>query len=165
MFGKKNHSGTQGVTLVEVIIVISIVITLFSLVFGNMLNVRSTTTINTSLTTLITDIKNQQIKSMVGDTEGRGIPDNYGIYISGLNYTLFHGKTYSSSDSANFNINADTGYRFTTTFPGSQVTFTSGSGEIVSFTAGLNTISVKNTRTNEQQTIQLNKYGVVTNIN
>lgn len=165
MSWEKNRTNTQGITLIEVIIVISIVLTLFSLVFGNILNVRTNTTLNTSLTTLITDIKNQQIKSMVGDTEGRGIPDNYGIYIAGPNYALFHGKTYSSSGSANFNINADTGYQFTTTFPGNQVTFASGSGEIVSFTVGQNTISVRNTRTNETKTLQLNQYGVITNIN
>lgn len=165
MFERKNRSATQGITLIEVIIVISIVTTLFSLVFGNILNVRTTTTINTSLTTLIADIKNQQIKSMVGDTEGRGAPDNYGIYFSGSNYSLFHGQTYSSSGSGNFNINADTGYQFTTTFPGNQVIFASGSGEIVSFTTGLNTISVKNIRTNEMKTLQLNQYGVITSIN
>lgn len=161
----KKNPGLLGITLIEVIIVISIVTTLFGLVFGNILNVRSTTTINTSLTAIIADLKNQQIKSMVGDTEGRSSPDNYGVYISGPNYTLFHGQIYSESESTNFDINADTGYQFTTTFPGSQVIFASGSGEIVNFIENQNTVSIINTRTNEQKTIHINKYGVITTIN
>ena len=161
----KKKSSLLGITLIEIIIVISIITTLFGLVFGNILNVRSTTTINTSLTTLIADLKNQQIKSMVGDTEGRGAPDNYGIYISGSNYALFHGQIYSAAESTNFDIEADTGYQFTTTFPGNQVIFASGSGEIVNFTENQNTISVIDTRTNEEKTIHINKYGVITTIN
>jgi type II secretory pathway pseudopilin PulG len=157
----KKKSSLLGITLIEVIIVIAILTTLFGLVFGNILNVRSTTTISTSVTTLIADLKNQQIKSMAGDTEGRSSPDNYGIYISGPNYVLFHGQIYSASESANFDINADTGYQFTTTFPGNQVIFASGSGEIVNFTENQNTISVINTRTNEQKTIYINQYGVI----
>ena len=127
----------------------------------------STNTANFSgaLYTFIADFKNQQTKAMQGDTEGRGIPDTYSIFINSSSYTLFHGSTYNSTDTTNFDINTPDGYQITTTFPSSQIVFAKGSGEINPYTEGANSITIRNIRTTEQKVIQVNKFGIITSIN
>lgn len=154
-----------GFTLIEVIVVVSILLTLIGLIITNPLNLRESTSINTFVYTLITDIKNQQIKAMVGDTEGRGIPDTYSIYIEPTKYTLFHGQNYSDGDSSNFAVTVDDQYQLLTIFPSNKIVFASGSGEIVGFAQNQNTINIVDTRTGQQKVITINKYGVVTGIN
>lgn len=162
---KKISIKNRGFSLIETVVVLAVFAALLGLVMINILNSRSSTAINTSLSLLITDIKNQQTKAMLGDTEGRGVPDNYGVYVAPTQYTLFHGQTYSSSDSVNFNVKAENGFSFSTTFPNNQVIFASSSGEIVNFVPGQDTISAVEIRTGQQKTIQLNKYGVITSLN
>ena len=163
----KRHSSDarRGFTLIEVIVVVAIFLTLITLTITNPLNLRESTSINAFVYTLITDIKNQQIKSMVGDTEGRGIPDTYSIYIEPTKYTLFHGQNYSESDSSNFAVTVDNQYQFLTTFPSNKIVFASGSGEIVGFAQNQNTITIKDARTGQQKVITINKFGVATGIN
>lgn len=163
----KRHSSYKqvGFTFIEVIVVVSIFLTLIGLTIINPLNLRESTSINTFVYTLITDIKNQQIKSMVGDTEGRGIPDTYSIYIESAKYTLFHGQNYFEGDSSNFSVAVDDQYQLLTIFPGSKIVFAEGSGEIIGFAQNQNTITIKNARTGQQKVITINKFGVVTGIN
>lgn len=163
----KRHSSHKhaGFTFIEVIVVVAIFLTLIGLTITNPLNLRESTSINAFVYTLITDIKNQQIKAMVGDTEGRGTPDTYSIYIEPAKYTLFHGQNYSQSDSSNFSITVADQYQLLTTFPESKIVFSAGSGEIVGFVQNQDTITIRDARTGQQKVITINKYGVVTGIN
>lgn len=155
----------KGVTLVEVLIVFGIFSILAGLGFVNILNVRSSASVSSSEYTLISDIKNQQIKAMTGDTEGRGVPDTYGIYIQPNQYTLFHGQNYSAGDSSNFTVPITPDFNLSTTFASNKIVFASGSGEIINFISGQNSIMFTNTSTNVQSTIQLNKHGVIITVN
>ena len=155
----------DGISLIETVVVVAIFLSLISLIIVNLLNFRSSASVNTSLYTFITDLKNQQIKAMTGDTEGRGIPDTYSIYIEPTRYTLFHGVNYSFSDPTNFVVSAPSDYQLTTSFGSNKIIFASGSGEINSFVSGQNSIIFTNISTGQQKTIQINKYGVVVSIN
>ena len=155
----------KGFTLIETIIVIGILSVLIVLVAPSLLNLRSNTSINTTLDTVVTDLKSQQIKAMSGDTEGRGIPDNYSIYIQPSSYILFHGINYSQSDTSNISIPIETQYQLSTTFPSNKITFASGSGEIVGFLNGQNTITIREVGKSNQKVIILNKYGTITQFN
>lgn len=155
----------RGFTLIETIVVMGIVFLLLALVAPNFLNFNSKTTINTAVDTFITDLKNQQIKAMTGDTEGRGIPDSYSIYIQPGSYTLFHGANYSQQDTSNFLVPIDSQYQISTTFPSNKIIFASGSGEIDGFVNNQNSVTIRETSTGSQKVIILNKYGTVTQIN
>lgn len=157
---KKFFNG-KGVSLIETIIVISVFATLISLVTLSLVNVRSKTSVNTALRSFITDIKNQQIKAMVGDTEGRGIPDIYSVYIKPESYTLFHGANYSFGDAGNFVIKIPDGYALSTTFPSDKITFSSRSGEIENYVNGQNSIVFTESASGKQNIIRINKYGTV----
>ncbi|MGE5041955.1 MAG: Tfp pilus assembly protein FimT/FimU [Candidatus Levyibacteriota bacterium] len=155
---KKN----AGTTLIEILIVIFVFSLMVSLGFVSLLNVRSSASVSTSEYTLITDIKNQQIKAMVGDTEGRGTPDTYSIHIDPNQYVLFHGQSYSAGDSSNFAVPVTSEFTLSTTFANNSIVFASGSGEIMNFVQNQDTITFTNTSTNQQTRVQLNKYGVIT---
>lgn len=162
---EKKFTNQRGVTLVELLLVMGIIATLFGITTINLLNARVGVSNSASTSVLISDIKSQQVKSMNGDTEGRGIPDSYGVNIQSNRYVLFHGISYLASDTANFNVPNDSGYTLTSTFPNNTIVFASMSGEIVGFVNGANSITTTNDSTGRSKTIQINKYGVITNVN
>lgn len=151
----------KGFTLIEVLVVISVFLILAGFGINSLLNVRGSSSSTSTIYTLINDIKNQQTKSMTGDTEGRGTPDTYSIYIESNKYTLFHGQTFSATDSSNFVVSIPQDSLLSTTFNSNKIIFASGSGEIQNFTNGQDTVTLRNTVTNQQSILQLNKYGVV----
>lgn len=153
-----------GFTVVELLVIMGIVIILFLLVSMTFSDARSGTGITTTSDTLLSDLKLQQTKAMIGDTEGRGSPDAYGVYITNGNYILFHGTSYIPSDPENFTVKSAEGVNFATTFPGLSVVFATKSGEIVNYTAGQDQIMVKDANTTKQKTIQLNKLGTVVSV-
>lgn len=154
----------KGFSLLELIVSIAIVSILFALVIVNLLNVKHKASLSTSIDILITDIKNQQLEAMVGDTEGQASMENLGIYFETDRYTLFQGN-YSFSEPSNFTTTLGDNTVFgNISFPSSQVVFASKSGEIIGVT-GNHTIVVQNIQTQELKTLTINKYGVVTAVN
>ncbi len=162
---KPEERTRSGFTLIEIIVVVSILTTLLGLILARSFDFRTSSSINSIVTTLMADIKNQQIKAMVGDTEGRGSGDVYGVYIQPTKYSLFHSSVYTATDSANFSVTLDAGLQLTTTFVGSTFLFASGSGQIINYSATQSAITLKDTATNIQKTIQLNKYGSIISLN
>lgn len=156
-----NH---KGFTLLELIVSITIVSILFALVVINLLNVKHKASLSTSIDTFITDIRNQQLKVMVGDTQGQVSMENLGIFFNADRYTLFQGN-YSPAEPSNFTITLGDNIVFgNISFPSSQVVFAPKSGEIIGATAD-NTIVIQDTQTQEQKTLTINKYGVVIAVN
>ncbi len=153
-----------GLTLVELLLVVGILGLLFSIAFISIFNVRIISTNATTTSVITSDLKNQQIKAMVGDTEGRGTPDNYGIKILSTQYVMFHGTNYNPADTTNFSVPVENGYTLSTTFPNTTVLFASESGEIVDFQSNQNTITLTNTSSNKTKTIHFNKYGTITQV-
>jgi prepilin-type N-terminal cleavage/methylation domain-containing protein len=157
--------GKKGFTLVEISVVLGIIAVMVTYSVINLSTVQHTAYLSTTIDTFVSDLKQQQLKAMVGDTEGRGANDYYGVYFGTTDYALFHGSTYVAG-SSNPVIPLTTSVQFTNvTFPQSQIVFNKGSGEIVGFAVGSNTITLRNIITNEQKTITINRYGVITQIN
>lgn len=155
----------KGFTLIETIVVIGIFLALVALTVPNILNFRSASSLNTTTTSFVTELKNQQVKAMTGDTEGSGTPQDYGIYIDDNSYTVFRGNTFDQNEPSNFSITIDSNYELSTTFPSGLIIFGEKNGEIVGFTEGQNTITIREKRTGQQKIITLNKYGVISSIN
>ncbi len=157
-------SSNKGLTLVELLIVVGILGLLFSITFISIFNVRVISTNSSTASVLTSDLKNQQIKAMVGDTEGRGTPDNYGVKILSNQYVLFHGASYNPADTTNFSVPVESGYTLSSTFPNTTILFASESGEIVGFVQGQNTITLTNTSSGKTKTLHFNKYGTIIQI-
>lgn len=154
----------HGYSYIEILLVMAVSGILLGFITINLLNAHRQTAQNTSLTSLVTDIRNQQFKSMVGTTEGRATSDNYGIYMSPTSYTLFHGTSYSPSDPANLTVTLQNHLEITTTFQNAILVFSKGSGEIKNYNAPNNTITVWDTTNNTSKTLTINQYGTITQV-
>lgn len=155
---------SEGFTLIEIIVVVAVTLILLSFASINLFNLPSASSMDAIVTTLTGDVKTQQIKAMVGDTEGRGVPDTYGVYFTSASYTLFHGATYVSTSPDNFLSTLPSEYSTTTTLPSSTLVFNKGSGEIAGFSSTQNSITITDAKTGKQKTILLNKYGTIVDI-
>lgn len=160
------RSAILAFTLEEVLIVAGIIGLLLGLVTMNIFQGKHSSSLNTSVMVLISDLKYQQTKAMLGETEGQTTNDAYGIYFEQVSYTLFRGLNFDSSNSSNFKVNLGDNIVFNNIlFPNSQIIFASGSGEINGFDTAYETIILKNTLNNDQKSVKVNKMGVVTEVN
>lgn len=155
----------KGFTLLELIFVLGITLIIFGFITINMVNFQQKTSINTTIDTMISEIKNQQTKAMTG-TGSNGSGNSYGIYYQSDRYVLFTGSSYSSTNSSNFTVMLDPNISFTnTTFPSDSIVFLHRSGELDGFINGNNTIKLKENQGLNEKTITLNKYGVIVSVN
>jgi prepilin-type N-terminal cleavage/methylation domain-containing protein len=155
----KDHK-QKGFTIIELIITMGILAIITSLATINLLNAQHIASIDSTTTTLISDLKQQQLKAMVGDTEGRVAADQYGIHFDADKYVLFHGS-YDPTDTSNFVVELEGTLSFTNISGDGNIIFSQGSGE----SSGLNPIVLKDDQTNKQKTITTNVYGVITYVN
>lgn len=162
---KKIFNSERGFTLVELGIVFGIIALLFGFVTLNLGNVQKVTSINSAIDTLVSDMKSQQTKAMVG-AGNSGAGKSFGIYFQSDRYILFTGTTYSSTNSSNFTIMLGGSIEFVnSTFPDNSLVFLRQSGELNGFTDGMNTITIQNIQGLNKKTITVNRYGIVTKIN
>jgi type II secretory pathway pseudopilin PulG len=150
-----------GYSLVEITLVSSIIVLLLGLVTLNLFKFQHTSQLSATVNSFLADYKQQQLRSMYGDTAGTGSLSNYGIFFGTSSYTEFQ-NTYGTS---NFVVNLPSGTQFSTTFPSSQIIFLKGSGQVSGFSSGRNTITILDTVDGSRQTITVNQYGVVTSVN
>lgn len=156
----------SGFTLIEIVIVIGMSLMLFGLITINLIRFQGNTSSQSNINILISDLKSQQLKSMLGSTEGRNANDSYGVYFLANEYILFHGATYDQNDSDNFSINLPEDVQIeSTTFPNNTIVFSKLSGEISGFTDGANTVTVRAVNINKNFVITFNRYGVITGVN
>jgi prepilin-type N-terminal cleavage/methylation domain-containing protein len=159
----KRPSTQRGYSLLEMLIVISLVITLLSLTTTNLFRFQHTSQLSSTVNSFLADYKEQQIKAMVGDTEGSGAVSNYGIHFETNSYTLFR----NSYDTANLAINLPENIQITTPFSNSQIIFQKGSGIISNYDSGNptnNVIIFTDTVENYSYKLDINKYGVITKL-
>jgi prepilin-type N-terminal cleavage/methylation domain-containing protein len=156
----------SGFTLMEVAVVVSLLSLLFGFVWVNLLGSRDSASQNTSIDLLLSDLRSQQLKAMLGDTEGRVGHDAYGVYFGTNTYTLFHGLSYVAADPTNYTVTLGDNERFQSiSFPGNTLVFASVSGQIAGFTEGVDSIVLTNITANTQKTVRINKLGTVYAIN
>jgi prepilin-type N-terminal cleavage/methylation domain-containing protein len=151
----------SGYSLLEMLVVITVIITLLSLVTTNLFRYQHTSQLSSTVNSFLADYKEQQIKAMEGDTQASGSISDYGIHFETASYTLFR----NAYGTANFSVSLPAGTQFSTTLPNAEIIFSKGSGEVSGFVDGQNTITLKDTGNNSQMTITFNKYGVITSVN
>ena len=155
----------NGFSLIELLVIMSISSVLFGLITFNLFSLQGNTSQQSSINSLISDLKSQQFMAMTGATEGRAESDNYGIYFLQDKYVLFHGSIYDANEPTNFAIDLPSDIEIqSTTFPNNSVIFTQVSGEILGFTIGNNTITVRELNLDKDLDLTLNRYGVITSV-
>lgn len=143
------------------LVVMGVISTLMAYASTNLLGYQRRSLTQTTQATLIADLEMQRLRAMNGDTQGRDSVDSYGIYIEPQAYTLFHGETYSSTATGNITIPVESPLELTTTFAGSAIIFSAGSGALNGYTSGQSSITLHNRADNSSRTLLLNEYGTI----
>lgn len=156
-----------GFTIVELVIVVSIVLILATLSAASLPSLQSSTSINSAVDELNPELRQQQMKAIQGDTEGRSTNDNYGIHFDATQYVLYHGVSYDPTDVDNIVIPIKNNIQiFSTSFPSNNILFASVSGEIANYIPGSNTVVLRDVNnTSLTKTLQINRYGIITQVN
>ncbi|MDP3941013.1 MAG: type II secretion system protein [bacterium] len=156
----------KGFSLVELLVAMGLFSLLFGFIWVNLLGSRGRASQSSSIDVFVADLRSTQLKAMQGDSEGRVDPEIYGVYVGANSYTLFHGSTYNPTDPSNHTVSLGDGETFVSVaFPNNSVIFDKGSGELIDFDPALTTLTLSNSISKTQKTIQMNKYGVITAIN
>lgn len=163
---RSSFKSQKGFTFLEVMITTVTMAILFGVVTFNLLRTQNLSSKQSNLDKLVSDIRAQQTKAMTGSTEGRTTADNYGIYFMSDRYVLFHGSSYSSSDTTNYNVSLPSDVQIqSTTLPDNTLLFSTLSGEMIGYSQSANSIILKLVNAGDQSVITLNRYGVITGIN
>lgn len=153
----------KGFTFIELLIVLAILSILIGFVVINLRGAQNQASISTVVPVIISDIKSQQMKAMTGMTDDSNTTTSHGIYFTSDRYVLFEGDSYQANTASNFTVTLAPNLRFESIlFPSSQVVFSQQSGEVSNFSAGNNTITLRNTNDNKTRTITINELGVIT---
>lgn len=154
-----------GFSFIEIILSMGVFAILAGFITLNVLTSKHKISLASSIIEVISSTKQQQVRAMTLTTE-LGMTSDYGVYFTGNTYTLFRGSTYVAGNNSNFAISLGDNITFSSvSLPSSSVVFLRASGEVSSYDPLQHSISVKNTQTNEQKTIQINRYGVITSVN
>ncbi|MCX7997280.1 MAG: type II secretion system GspH family protein [Patescibacteria group bacterium] len=159
-----HDSMRRGFTLVELLIVMGVMGIIMQLGSVSLLRFQQFASIQAATGSMLSDIKQQQLKAMVGDTGNIGIRGPFGVHFLPDRYVLFSGPAYDPGDSTNFVITTEQNIRIdSTTLTGNSLVFSAGSGEVVT-TDQVETITLRNTANGESRTITINRLGVITDI-
>lgn len=153
-------SKQRGFTLIEVMVVMGLITILTGLAIINLFSVQPKVVASASANTLVSDLRSQQVKAMMGDDDGGSAAQAYGVVIGTDAYTMFAGSSFSPADPNNFVVDVEQGLTLSSTLPSSTVIFSKASGEVAGFSPGNNTITFTNT-SGAQTILDVNSYGVV----
>lgn len=163
---KRDINHHAGFTLIELIVTMVVFSILSGFITINLFGAKHNAALSTSIDLLTADMNQQQTKAMQGDTQGTGTLDNYGVYFGSTSYTLFHGSTYSSTDSSNFTITLpDTMQLTNIALQNNQLVFAKGTGEILNYSSSNSAVTLYDSLTGVQKTVRLNRLGVITLMN
>lgn len=126
---------------------------IFAITTINISPLPSNTLQATNLDILLSDIKSQQTRAMTSNSA-------FGVHFESGSYTLFKGESYTQELSTNTIISLDPGIVFSNvSFPNSVVVFSTGTGDVLGYTAGADSFTIKSTVTNKSTVVRINKYG------
>lgn len=149
----------KGFTLLELIIVMTIFAIMAGFVTINLIKPQTSASVDATANVLASDLKAQQIKSMVGGSDSLPQPQNFGIYFESNKYTLFSGSVYNPNDPNNFIVSLDINISIVNNSFQQPTVFARRSGEVTGLPSGSNSLTVQNIETGDQKILTINRLG------
>ncbi len=126
----------SGFTFIEMLLVFGVIAILLSISGLTLIRPQTQSALDGETLKIVADIKNQQMSAMIGDTQGGGTPQAYGIFLESNQYTLFRGSSYVPADANNFVVVFPTSVQVTSnTLPSGIIVFNRRSGEVNGFSS------------------------------
>lgn len=149
-------------SLPEILLTLAVISILSTVSLVLLLTPQNKASIDTTVLTIVSDLKNQQIKSMSGESNESFDHEPFGIHFENNYYVLFQGSSFSYNDPHNFKVDLPKGLLISNiNLPTGDIIFEPISGEVIGFNASLNSIVVKNLDNQFQKVLSVNKYGAV----
>lgn len=149
---------SAGFTLIELAMVMTIMAILLGFITISLVSSHRKASLTSIEEILLADLKQQQLKSMIGDTQGGTASDSYGVHFDTNRYVLFRGSVYSSSETSNFTIDLNDNMQFNS--PLVNIVFSKIGGEIATPTI----IELQDNTNNKVKRIHLNTLGTITEV-
>ena len=166
----KNSSRSKetGVTLIELIIVISLLSVILTLGSINLFRPYQTATLDAAAENIKSLVREAQSKAINTDTQGDPASDDYGVHFESDKAILFKGATYSNGNPANFEVSLTNNITATPNLPCpsppgncNNVVFQRISGEVVNFSGSQNSVCLTEGSSGKNILLSVNFVGVV----
>jgi prepilin-type N-terminal cleavage/methylation domain-containing protein len=155
-------NNARGFTFIEVLLVMGLAAIILAFTNVAVVRLQTQADIDAEVQKIISDIKSQQLKSMIGETIGTGDPISYGLKFATTSYTLFRGSSFSPSDPVNFTIDFPSSIQVSTTsLINGEIIFQRLSGEVAGFSAGRDSVTLENVISGATSTVRINRHGAV----
>ena len=155
----------SGFTIIEILLVMGIFLMFLGFISINLINREPQASLELNTTSIIADIKNQQLQAMTGENAG-GDQSDFGVYFDSDSYTLFSGSSYVPGETGNVVVNLPDNLSFSATdFPSSTIVFNRLEGDIKNFSAGADSFTVTNSVSGKSETVIFNRLGTAVNLN
>lgn len=159
----KKLFGQEGFTLIELLLVMALFAILTSMVGINFLTPQANSSLSSISLQLKSDLRNQQINAMQGESSGQSSAQYQGIHFEQDHYVIFHGGTFSLNNNSNFIVNLDPNLNFINIgFNNGDLVFNPLSGEVNNFDPNKNTVTLQELNSGKQTVLTINRYGVIT---
>lgn len=151
-----------GFTLVEVVIVGSLISTMFLLATRSLFHGNKTASLDQTSSGLVRDLREQQIKAMQGVVQISGVAVDYSVLFEPDRYILYPGTVYDSLNTQNQVVTLDPSMRFSVIgLPENIITFARGSGGVRGYISGADFFVLTETALGNALTIRVNEAGVI----
>ncbi|MEK7533297.1 MAG: type II secretion system protein [Patescibacteria group bacterium] len=152
----------RGFTLVELVVVVMIISTMFVLTTQSLFSGSRSASLDQLSTGLIRDVREQQIRAMQGSVVTLGSVVDYSIRFEQDRYILYPGMVYDSGNVQNQVVLLGPTMQFSVIgVPDQTITFARGSGEVRGFSSGSDTVVLTDTGLGDAVDIRINAAGVV----
>ena len=166
----KNSSRSKetGVTLIELIIVISLLSVILTLGSINLFRPYQTATLDAAAENIKSLVREAQSKAINTDTQGDPASDDYGVHFEIGRAILFKGAIYSNGDPANFEISLPSNMTANPNLPCpsppgncNNIVLQRISGEVVNFSSSQNSVCITENSSGKNISLSVNFVGVV----
>jgi prepilin-type N-terminal cleavage/methylation domain-containing protein len=165
---RKDTANQFGFTLIELVLVISLIGVLLAISTVTLFRPVSKTDLATTTTDIFSLLREAQNKAINTDTSGEAQSNNYGVHFEAGSYTLFKGTSYVVGDPSNLVINTPSNIAISPNLPCSSppgdcnnIVFQRVSGEVLSFDDANDSVCITETATNNQSLLTVSFIGVV----
>ncbi|MBI5018875.1 prepilin-type N-terminal cleavage/methylation domain-containing protein [Candidatus Gottesmanbacteria bacterium] len=153
---------TDGFTLVEVIIVGTIMAIMFMLSTQSLFGGIRSATLDQVSSSVMRDLNTQQARAINGLVSPSGSVVDYSVRFETDRYILYPGAVYDMGNSQNQEVLLDPTMRFTViAVPDQAITYARSSGKMRGFITGADYVELSDTETGSRVTIRINEAGAL----
>lgn len=153
---EKQPAGLEnGFSLIEILLVISLMVIILSLATPNLFNPLGQEKVHSLANDITINLKDAQIKTMHSETLGQATTSELGVHVTANTYTIFRGTVFNPADTNNFSVNAPSGLTISPNLPCpsapndcNNIVFSKLSGEVQNFDQTKNSLCLADTSNN-----------------